>query len=90
MNPIRPFAEAALIGGATLSSLHFCWVLLVAAGWAQPFMDFVLRLHMLNSPFQVQPFSAGLAVALLAITFAFGALYGVIFQTARSALTRND
>ena len=90
MRTTRPLAEAAVIGGATLSSLHLCWILLVASGWAQPFMDFIFRLHMLSSPFQVQPFSAGLALALIAITFLFGALYGLIFQAARQSLVSED
>jgi len=32
-------------------------------------MDFIFKLHMLNSPFQVQPFKISLALGLISITF---------------------
>ena len=72
--------KTALIGGLTLSALHACWVMLVASGWAQPILDFVFKLHMLNSPFIVQPFSLLLSLELIALTFAVGAFYGIVFS----------
>lgn len=79
MKPKATLIETGLIGGLCLSSLHLCWILLVFLGWAQALMDFVFKLHMLNSPFQVQPFSFSLALSLLAITFGVGFFYGLIF-----------
>ncbi|MFZ4379972.1 MAG: hypothetical protein ACOYN1_09470 [Polynucleobacter sp.] len=71
--------QTSLIGGLCLSSLHFCWVMLVALGWAQWLLDFIFKLHMLNSPFQVQVFDPLLALGLIAITFFIGCFYGAIF-----------
>lgn len=71
--------RTTLIGGLCLSSLHLFWVLLVATGWAQPLMDLIFRLHMLSPPFQVQPFDAGLAAGLIALTFLIGSFYGAVF-----------
>ena len=71
--------RTSLIGGLGLASLHFCWALLVLMDWAQPLMNFIFKLHMLNSPFQVQPFSFTLALGLIGITFLIGCFYGVIF-----------
>lgn len=79
MNLIR----TSLIGGACLASLHFSWAILVALGWAQPLMDFIFKLHMLNSPFQIQPFDIALALGLVAVTFLIGCFYGLIFYFVR-------
>lgn len=71
--------RTSMIGGLCLASIHFCWLILVFLGWAQPLLDFVFKLHMLNSPFQVQPFDGFLALGLLGITFLIGCFYGVLF-----------
>jgi hypothetical protein len=71
--------RTSLIWGMCLSSLHLCWVLLIAAGWAQALLDFIFKLHMLNSPFQVQAFNPLLALGLLGMTFLVGCFYGAAF-----------
>jgi len=68
-----------MISGFSLASLHICWALLVALGWAQSVIDFIFKLHMLSSPFQVQPFKLPLALGLVGITFLVGCFFGVIF-----------
>lgn len=90
MSAIPRPAIAALVGGFALSSLHLCWVLVVASGCAQPLLDFIFRLHMLSSPFRVQPFSLGLSAALLLLTFLVGAGYGLLFHALRQAFRRRD
>jgi hypothetical protein len=45
---------------------------------------------MLNSPFQIQAFNWGYAASLIAITFAIGALYGLIFHIIQNAFTKID
>ncbi|WP_062310887.1 hypothetical protein [Polynucleobacter sinensis] len=79
MNLLR----TSIIGGICLSSLHFFWVILLAIGWAQPLMDFIFKLHMLNSPFQVQVFNPLLALGLLGATFLIGCFYGALFYFIR-------
>ena len=71
--------RTSLIGGLCLSSLHVCWVILIALGLAQPLLDFIFKLHMLNSPFQVQVFDVVLAAGLIGITFMIGCFYGAVF-----------
>lgn len=80
--------KTALIGGLTLSALHACWIILVALGWAQILLDFVFKLHMLNSPFIVQPFSILLSAELLLLTFSIGAVYGILFSLIRNLLNK--
>ena len=72
--------QSALIGGLGLASLHLIWIVLILLGWAQPLMDFVFKLHMLNSPFQVQPFQWVFALGLLMLTFSVGAFGGLLFS----------
>ena len=76
--------QTTLIGGLCLSSLHFCWVVLIGLGWAQPILDFVFKLHMLNSPFQVQTFNLALAIGLIGLTFLIGCFYGALFYFIKS------
>ena len=76
--------RTTLIGGLCLSSLHFCWVILVALGIAQPLLDLVFKLHMLNSVFQVQPFNVVYALGLLCITFLIGCMYGALFYVIKN------
>ncbi len=80
--------QTGLIAGLCLSSLHLSWIVLILLGWAQPLMDFIFKLHMLNSPFQVQPFSIGLAVSLVIITFVIGAFYGLVFVLIKSLMAK--
>jgi hypothetical protein len=82
--------RAALIGGFSLASLHFCWVLIVSTGVAQPILDWVFKLHMLNSPFQVQPFDVTLSALLIIVTFAIGCFYGVLCDLIRNLLFKQQ
>ena len=76
--------KTSLIWGLCLLSLHVFWVGLVAFGFAQPLLDFVFKLHMLNSPFTVQAFDPILAMELLAFTFLIGCFYGAVFCLIRN------
>jgi hypothetical protein len=80
--------QTSLIAGLCLSSLHLSWIVLILLGWAQPLMDFVFKLHMLNSPFQVQRFDLGLAVSLVLITFVIGAFCGLVFVLIKNLLAK--
>ena len=82
--------KSALIGGLSLASLHLVWVLIIATGFAQALIDWIFKLHMLSSPFQVQPFNLGYAATLLLITFLVGCFYGGIFELIRSLLKRPE
>ena len=86
MRNLTKLLNISLIGGLCLSSLHFCWALLVAFGWAQPLMDIVFKLHMLNSPFQVQPFEITYALLLIFVSFIIGAFYGVLFYILKNKI----
>lgn len=81
--------KSALIGGLSLASLHLVWILIVALGFAQKLLDWIFKLHMLSSPFQVQPFNLAFAATLLLITFLVGCFYGVVFELIRNLLKQS-
>ena len=78
MRHIQPF-KAGIAVGAVIGLWHLAWACLVAVGWAKPFMDFVLRLHFIRLQFDLAPFDAATAAALVALTFALGFVFGFVF-----------
>jgi hypothetical protein len=54
------------------------WVFLIFVGWAQPFIDFVLELHMMDLPVTIGPAQFFVALKLVAFAFLVGCFYGLI------------
>ncbi|HBB49294.1 TPA: hypothetical protein DEQ22_00950 [Candidatus Nomurabacteria bacterium] len=71
--------KAALVFGSFIALIHFVWGLAIAFSWAQPWMDFVYRMHSLNNPFVVMPFNLGRSIGLVIITFIVGYVFGYVF-----------
>jgi hypothetical protein len=78
MRHISP-PQTALAVGTVVGLWHLIWVALVAAGWAKPVMDFILRLHFLNLQYSLAPYSATTGATLVMLTFTIGALLGLVF-----------
>jgi hypothetical protein len=78
MRRINP-AKAALAVGIVIGLYHLAWVGLVAASLAKPFMDFVLKLHFIQLDYSMAPFDPATGAMLVALTFAIGALFGLVF-----------
>lgn len=51
---------------------------MIAVGLAQGFMDFIFRLHMINPPYGIAPFSLVMAVSLIIITAVIGYIAGLV------------
>lgn len=78
MRRINP-ATAAFAVGLVIALYHAAWVALVATGAAKPLLDYVLRLHSLEIDYSLAPFSADTAIMLIVVTYAVGALFGLVF-----------
>ncbi len=74
--------KAGLALGSITGGFHLVWSILVALGWAKPLIDFILGLHMIKVPFTIQPFNAGLALALIVVTAIIGYTVGYLFSFA--------
>ena len=86
MRRISP-AKTGLAVGSVFGIWHLAWVMMVGLGWAQPVMDFVLRLHFLQIDYALLPYNVTSASALVVLTFAIGATMGVIFAIVWNWLT---
>ena len=83
MGTIHP-AKAGLALGALFALWHFGWSLLVAAGWAQPVIDFVFWMHFIKPVYAIQAFSLVTALVLIGITaitgFVIGSVFGLLWN----------
>jgi len=87
MDTVENYAEAStrhfgpqrsgLVLGALLGGWHLLWAIIVAAGWGQSLIDFILWIHFLNPVFVVEPFSLGRAIVLVLVTAAIGYFIGL-------------
>jgi len=51
----------------------------VAAGWAQPVIDFVFWMHFIKPVYVIQPFNLGTATVLVVVTAVIGFVVGSVF-----------
>ena len=87
MRAIDPI-KTGLVLGALLGAWHFCWALLVAAGWAQAVVDFVLWMHFIKPIYVVAPFAIATAAVLIATTACVGFVFGFLFAVLWNHLHR--
>lgn len=75
INPKR----TALALGTFAALVHLIWVIAVAAGFAQWWLDFKLGLHFIDTPAIVTAFSPVTAGLLLLLSFGGGYIAGWVF-----------
>lgn len=78
MRHINP-THAGLAVGGVFALWHLLWVSLVAFGVAGAILNYILKLHFIQIAITLAPFQMGLAVTLVALTFAIGFLFGFVF-----------
>ena len=71
--------KTGLALGLAFGLFHLLWAVLVLLGFAQTLLWFVLSIHFLNNPYQVQPFDFVTALLLAIVTCGIGYLVGKIF-----------
>jgi hypothetical protein len=75
--------------GLFLGGWHLIWSLLVASGWGQPIIDFVLWMHMVHLQYIVGPFELRAAAVLVLLTTLGGYAIGWLFAFVWNLLHRN-
>ena len=80
--------KTALMFGTFAGLMHTIWSLLVALGFAQAYLNWMMGLHFLQNPFTIAPFNFTTAVALIAVTSALGYLVGFVFSTVWNRLNK--
>ena len=65
--------------GSFVGLMHLAWEVLIALGWAQGYLDFVLNMHSLNNPYTVGAFNIGRGIMLIVLTAIVGYIVGSIF-----------
>ena len=73
-NPFR----LGIVFGSLLALFHAFWAALVAAGWAQPILDFIFWAHFIIPPYRVATFDLARAAVLVGLTFAVGLSFGMV------------
>lgn len=70
--------KVGLVFGGLVAIAHVMWALLVFAGLAKPFLDWIYGLHFLNFQYVVAPFSFANALTLVIVTGIVGYLMGYV------------
>ncbi len=65
--------------GAFAGLVHVVWSLLVFLGFAQPFVDFIFRMHFIKPLYLIGEFNLMTAIELVAITSIIGSIVGYVF-----------
>jgi hypothetical protein len=65
--------------GAVVGLIHIVWSLLVAAGKAQAWVNWVAKLHFIDPPAHVNTFDLGTAILLVIVTSLIGFIVGYVF-----------
>ncbi len=81
--------KTGLAVGTLVGGWHLLWALLVAVGWAQGFINFILWAHMVSLPVAINTFDPSVAAVLVIVTGAFGYAAGFIFALMCNYLCRN-
>lgn len=71
--------KVGLTLGLVIGLWHLTWAALVAAGWAQPAIDFIFRIHFIDLAVQIRPFDGTTAAMLVVLTGTIGFVVGFIF-----------
>ena len=77
MNQVSSHKVGLVVGG-TLAIWHAIWSLMVLAGVAKPFLDWILGLHFMVFQYNVNPFDLLTAITLIVTTGIIGYIMGYL------------
>ena len=70
--------KVGLFSGSFFGLFHVVWSLMIAMGWAQGYIDFIFRLHMIEPTYSLSAFSLGTAGMLVVVTAVIGYVVGSV------------
>jgi hypothetical protein len=73
--------KTGLALGAYFVVLSLIWVIAVALGWAQPFINWVCKIKFVQPVYTIAPFDWGTAVILLIFSAVLGYILGWVLAT---------
>jgi hypothetical protein len=71
--------KPALVVGLFVAAMHIIWVLSVAMGIGQTYLDWIFPLHLISNPFSVLSFNLGSAILLPVVAFVVSYLATLLF-----------
>ncbi len=71
--------KVAVTLGVFAGLVHLVWEVLIALGFAQWYLDFVLGMHSLNNPYTVEPFNLSRGIMLVIVACVMGYVVGSVF-----------
>ena len=75
-------SRVALFFGALFGAIHLLWSLMVATGFGQVFVDWIINLHFMNMTVSILKFDFVKMLELVALTFLVGLVFGYIIAAA--------
>ena len=72
--------------GLFLAFVHLVWLVLVATGVAQLYINWVFKIHSLSNPFLTQPLDHANSAMLIVFTFVVGYVIGWVFMLLHNLL----
>ena len=82
--------KTGLVFGSLLGLFHLAWSLLVAVGWAQGLIDFIIKLHMIEPMFTISDFNLATAGTLVVVTAVIGYIFGSIIALLCNKIMRRE
>ncbi|MGN6149005.1 MAG: hypothetical protein ACTHPD_10735 [Rhizomicrobium sp.] len=74
---VNPF-KLGLVFAIFLALFHACWAALVATGFAQKLIDFVLWIHFIAPVYRIEAFDPVRAAILVGVTAGVGLAGGIV------------
>jgi hypothetical protein len=71
--------KPALVIGLFAAAMHVLWVLSVAIGVGQSYLDWIFPLHLISNPYSVMPFNLGSALLLPVVAFVCSYIATLLF-----------
>ncbi|MDB5194846.1 MAG: hypothetical protein JWO84_30 [Parcubacteria group bacterium] len=81
--------KTGLTLGLLFAAVHVIWSLIVAFGWGQAVIDFVMWAHMVHATHIVGPFDLAASLTVITLSFLIGFVVGAVFSKIWNQLNKS-